>query len=181
MLNAAMMSSAKGDWFTPEIVLYLVRELGPIALDPCTAPFNPTRARSYVTREHDGLRDECDWVALARMDTVGDGGTLIYVNPPYGRGIERWLARCADAGAAGAELIALVPARTDAKWWQSHVTTADVVCFWRGRLRFVGAPSSAPFPSALAYWGPRVEKFAHVFEAYGWIARTRLSSLEEVF
>lgn len=48
---------------------------------------------------------------------------------------------------------------------------ADAVCFWRGRLNFIGAPSGAPFPSALVYFGERVHRFIDAFHGVGaiWI------------
>ena len=64
-------------------------------------------------------------------------------------------------------IIALVPARPDPKWFAFCWDTAQAICFWRGRLKFVGAPSSAPFPSALVYWGPRAGNFYEAFKGVG--------------
>lgn len=78
-------------------------------------------------------------------------GRRVFCNPPYGREIGHWIDK-AIAEAAQAQLIVmLVPARTDTAWWHRAIRTARVQ-FLRGRLRFKGAPSCAPFPSALLYW-----------------------------
>lgn len=48
---------------------------------------------------------------------------------------------------------------------------ADAVCFWRGRLSFVGSPGPAPFASALVYWGENPHRFIDAFHGAGaiWI------------
>lgn len=158
---APLMASEKMDWRTPENVLRLVREVfgGPIGLDPCTDADNPTAADRFFTEADDGL-----------VQPWGDrGGT--YVNPPYGRGIGAWTKKMRDVGYRDHGVIGLIPARTDTKYWHRDIITADAICFWRGRIRFVGAPASAPFPSALPYWGPRVDDFARVFGEVGWVVR----------
>lgn len=172
---AALMSSASSTWQTPDCVLDLVRQLGPIALDPCTALDNPVGARVWCVAPDawnaerddvhadmylDGLNEE--WPTLAK-------GGLVYCNPPFGRGVSAWLARCRAAAHFGCEVIALVPARVDTAWWNDFCAppAADAVCFWRGRLTFRGAPGPAPFPSAIVYHGPRKHRFADVFSTAG--------------
>jgi hypothetical protein len=78
------------------------------------------------------------------------------MNPPYGREIGKWIAKAAASAHSGdATVVSLLPARTDTAWWHEHVQpilAAKVpgqVVFIRGRLRFEGAPSSAPFPSCV--------------------------------
>jgi hypothetical protein len=170
---APLMSSAKDDWQTPPGLLDLVRQVAPIALDPCTTAANPCGAEEIAIarvrmempeRVHvDGLT--LDWATIAERH-LG----LVYVNPPYGRAIGDWTDKCRNvADDSGISVIALLPARTDTQWWQTDCAPprADAVCFWRGRLTFVGAPAPAPFPSALVYWGPSKFRFADVFAARG--------------
>lgn len=156
-MNAALLSSEKMDWETPDSFLALVRTVGPIGVDPCTTAANPVGASWFFTPEHDGLKQ--DW--------RGDG--LVYVNPPYGRALIDWARKMRDESERGAEIIALVPARTDTRWFQQYVAQADLLCFWRGRLTFKGAPAPAPFPSLVAYWGRKLELFTTVFQAHGLI------------
>lgn len=47
----------------------------------------------------------------------------------------------------------LTPARTDTKWFHRALQSGVSVCFIKGRLKFEGAKSSAPFPSCLLIWG----------------------------
>lgn len=137
------------DWRTPEPVLERVRQLGPIGLDPCTDADNPCGAGVYYTRRG--------------LDLPWAGHGLVYVNPPYGRAVGHWLVKCAAEAREGVEIVALVPSRTDTSWWHAAYATCQSVAFWRGRLTFVGAPSPAPFPSCLIYWGPRSYYFACAF------------------
>lgn len=158
-LNRSLFSSARGDWNTPAGLLVKIARFDTIDVDPCHNALSLVSARCtyQLERGEDGL--QLPWSLRG----------LTYVNPPYGREIGPWMERCSALGRAGLEIIALVPARTDAAWWQRNVSTADCVCFYRGRLVFDGAPASAPFPSALIYWGDRAKKFCRVFGSSGWL------------
>lgn len=158
MVAAAMLSSADPSWCTPECVLERVRKLGPIGLDPCSNENSIVGAAKELRLPDDGL--SCPW----------DSHGLVYVNPPYGREITRWMQKCAaEYVLRGVEIVALVPARTDTKWWQGVVVpSATAVCFVRGRLTFLGAPAGAPFPSAILYYGARVAEFCEAFADLGW-------------
>ena len=154
---APLLSSVKMDWNTPPKVLNLVRELagGPIGLDPCTDASNPCKAEKYFTPEEDGLTQS--W---------SDSG-LVYANPPYGREVGGWAKKFAIEGQS-TSIVALLPARPDTRWFQS-ILTAQVLCFWTGRIKFVGAESAAPFPSVVAYWGNDSHGFKKIFGQYGWL------------
>jgi phage N-6-adenine-methyltransferase len=158
-MNPALNSSVKMDWQTPDSLLDLVRQVGPIDLDPCTVMENPTRAKFFCTPENDGLSKP--WTEMARG--------LIYVNPPYGRELPEWVAKCVAEAEARAEIVLLTPARPDTRWFQTAAsrTGTATVLFWKGRIKFRGAPASAPFPSAIFYWGPRPERFREVFAGKG--------------
>lgn len=156
-MDAVLHSSDRMDWQTPDVVLDLVREVGVIRLDPCTEVANPTGAQEWISPPGDGL--SYDWQP-ARSGVV-------YVNPPYGRSLQTWIAKCCTEGTAGSEIVLLVPARPDTAWYDAAHDSANAKCEWRGRLRFKGAPHCAPFPSALFYWGPQPWLFCHVFAPHG--------------
>jgi site-specific DNA-methyltransferase (adenine-specific) len=158
---AACLSSEKDDWLTPPEVLDQVRRFAPIHLDPCTTPRNPVGADSWYALENgdDGLAHP--WQARG----------LVYANPPYGRGIGAWVEKAAREAMRGAEIIALLPARTDSRWFQTWVfQQAAAICWWRGRIKFVGAENSAPFPSALVYYGKDVGRYARVMGLVGMVS-----------
>jgi hypothetical protein len=78
------------------------------------------------------------------------------MNPPYGRTIGKWIARAAQEAENGNITVALLPARTDTKYFHEHIYGKHEVRFVRGRLKFVGAQlsGSAPFPSMIVIFRP---------------------------
>jgi hypothetical protein len=98
-------------------------------------------ARSNFTKEQDGLKQ--DW-----------GSYRVFCNPPYGRTMGAWARKCFESAQAGALVVLLVPARTDTRWYHDWIEDKAEVTFLRGRLRFGGATTSAPFPSMLSVYSP---------------------------
>ncbi len=84
-----------------------------------------------------------------------DWGThRVFCNPPYGRAIGAWARKCFESSQRGALVVLLVPARTDTRWYHDWIEDKAEVTFLRGRLRFGGATTSAPFPSMLCIFQP---------------------------
>lgn len=155
-----LASSKDHTWETPDELLELVRKVSPtgrIGLDPASCDGNPTGAEVYYTPTNDGL--SLPWAGFG----------LVYLNPPYGREIPYWIAKATGEHSTGAEIVALLPARTDTGWFNLVSSLADELCFLRGRLTFKGATAPAPFPSVVAYWGDRAKVFRRVFASEGWM------------
>jgi len=72
------------------------------------------------------------------------------------------LRKAADEGDRAPVICCLIPARTDTAWWHDHVAMHAKVIFLRGRVRFVGGASAAPFPSAVAVFGEMAENLPRV-------------------
>ena len=165
MVNTVMYSSKNPNWETPDEVLEVIQSYRPIRLDPCTTKENPTMALEWYTPEDDGLSKNWEM----------EKGGLVYINPPYGRAIGKWVGKAVGENcsrpytqAIGAEIIMLLPARTDTSYWQYGVfPSANALCFVRGRIKFKGAKSGAPFPSAFAYFGDREDNFIEKFSSLG--------------
>lgn len=155
-MDEVLLASERHDWQTPEVILELVRQLGPIILDPCTSADNPCEALRTFT--YGGL--DRDW---RKSTDVG----IVYVNPPYGRQLTFWVQKAIEESLRDVEIVLLTPARPDTAWYDRARTFCKAYCEIKGRLTFKGAPSCAPFPSAVHYWGQRPYLFAHVFSSIG--------------
>jgi len=171
-MNPSLLSSDRMDWRTPRDLLEDVRKVAPIGLDPCGHPDSFVNAKEtyYWMDGRIGPLVTNDGLATSWRNKG-----LVFCNPPYGKELSKWTAKCKKEFGGGLpngsqdQLILLVPSRTDTRWFQDDITDATMTCFLKGRLTFEGAPSCAPFPSLLAYWGQYPEIFAKHFESWGWI------------
>ena len=136
-VQKTMFSSATGEWSTPQDFYEKLNwRFGPFDLDPCATPYN-TKCANFYTEVEDGLSK--DW-----------GGHTVFVNPPYGRGIEQWIVKgYQESQKKETRVVMLIPARTDTKYWHDYVMKAKEIHFIKGRLKFGDAKNAAPFPSAV--------------------------------
>jgi phage N-6-adenine-methyltransferase len=139
MLNDSLFASASPDWETPASLYEALDAEFCFDLDPCATEANAKCGRFYTAAE-DGLLQS--W------------NGAVYVNPPYGRGIDRWLDKALHSANNGATVVCLVPARTDTKWWHRYCMQADEIRFLNRRLTFAGADNKATFPGALVVFRP---------------------------
>ncbi len=139
-VNSALFRSDKQDWETPQFLFDGLNAEFKFTLDVCAVAEN-AKCRGFFTPEDDALAK--DW-----------GDAVCWMNPPYGRTIGKWMQKAFDASQNGATVVCLVPARTDTDWWHRFAMRGDIR-FLRGRLKFVGAENSAPFPSAVVIFRPR--------------------------
>lgn len=139
-------------WLTPPEV---IQTLGPFDLDVSAWEGDPTRcATKGYTIHDDGLSQE--WFGR------------VWMNPPYSN-VAPWMERLAQHG----DGIALVHSQTCSAWFREALTSADLVCFVLGRLRFV-----RPAWTEKAKKGNR-PAYASVIFAYGdeCVRRVRSSHL----
>jgi site-specific DNA-methyltransferase (adenine-specific) len=206
--RAYMLRSQTTDWATPKDFMDRIWAEFKPDLDPCgqrelhysawLIEKNGGRFMDGSTEAMDGLKQP--WHCRCA-----------YVNPPYGEpehpcrskckkkrcvsrghhiteyisGQPDWIEKAVrevECGNAGM-VVALLPARTDTRWWQQYVMTsvkrisldnlscalrgafvdratmtAEQVRFLPGRLKFGGAKNSAPFPSAIVVWGAATQE-----------------------
>lgn len=143
MSSAVHFSSAFSSWRTPQTVFDgLHAEFG-FTVDGCSSDENALLDRHWTEADEPLLRS---WA-----------GERVFINPPYGRQIGRWMEK-AWTEQPHALVVALVPSRTDTAWWHDFVMGAAEIRFLRGRLEFAGQekknPDShnAPFPSCVVVW-----------------------------
>jgi site-specific DNA-methyltransferase (adenine-specific) len=77
----------------------------------------------------------------------------VFMNPPYGKTIGRWMRKAWEEAHRGALVVCLVPARVDTAWWHDYAARGEVR-FPRGRVTFANAPNPAPFPVAIVVFRP---------------------------
>jgi site-specific DNA-methyltransferase (adenine-specific) len=170
-------SCQRVDWFTPPHILELVRSYigGQITLDPATNAGNYTQAQTFYHER-----------GLERMwsggRSVNCAKNLIWVNPPYGRGLKNWVARIGNEAAQGRCILALLPGnRFETGYIQESLLKREpgALCFIRRRLNFCdehGAPRGGgnPYGSVLWLFNGPVPQFKRVFSAIGTVVEVKL-------
>ena len=142
---APLLSSARLDWETPPDLFAVLDAEFHFTLDVAANPANAKCAVWFGPGSPVGVED-----AL-----TAEWSGVVWINPPYGREIGRFVAKAhSEARAGHCTVVALIPARTDTEWWHEHVMRAGEIRFLRGRLQFVGAQHPAPFPSCIVIWRP---------------------------
>lgn len=135
-------SSEKQDWETPQDFFDELDREFDFTLDVCATKEN-AKTEAYIYNS--SLQQSWynwNWEAFKEPDTC-------WMNPPYGRAIGKWIKKASEEASLGAIVVALLPARTDTKWFHDYIYKKHEIRFLKGRLKFVGAKSSAPFPSMI--------------------------------
>ena len=138
-MNDVLFSSDRQDWATPwDLFRKIESGLGiKFDLDVCAHRKNH-KCRVYFNERMDGLAQP--WAGVCWM------------NPPYGREISKWMRKAVQETHNGnaERVVCLLPARTDTAWWHDCVELyAEKPIFLRGRIKFEGTASGAPFPSVI--------------------------------
>ena len=127
-------SSLKSDWETPKVVFDPLNKEFRFDLDVC-ANYNNRKCLRFFNPHNNGLSQKWE-------------GTC-WMNPPYGRYITgKWVKKAYESSLEGTTVVCLLPARTSNGWWHDYCMKGEIR-FIRGRIKFVGAANSAPFPSAI--------------------------------
>ena len=132
-MNTVHFMSEKLDWGTPQELFDRLNQEFHFTLDVCALPKN-AKCKRFFSPLEDGLSQK--WSGVCWM------------NPPYGREIEKWMQKALHESDRGATVVCLVPARTDTEWWHKYALHGEIR-FIRGRVKFQGASAMAPFPSAI--------------------------------
>lgn len=136
-----MLSSNTDEWETPNDLFERLNKINNFTLDPCSTNENH-KCKKYYTKKDNGLLKS--WK-----------GEKVFVNPPYGRDIIKWIEKSYNENKYNNTFICLLlPARTDTKWFHNYIYNKHKIIFLKGRLKFGNAKNSAPFPSMLVYMYP---------------------------
>lgn len=144
MNTAVLFSSARDDWETPQPLFDALNKEFHFDVDVAA---NAKNAKCGLWIDDGG--ELADW-------TFGNVRLTCWCNPPYSRGLQKkFIAKAAAERTRGVTTVMLLPARTDTKAFHAHIWDCEKhqprpgveVRFLPGRLKFVGAKDSAPFPS----------------------------------
>jgi len=134
-------SSKSNEWTTPQNFYIKLNDEFNFTLDPCCTK-ESAKCKKYYTIEDDGLSQ--DW-----------SNEIVFMNPPYGREISKWVKKAYQESLKGAIVVCLIPARTDTRYWWDFIFPYAEIRFIKGRLKFTnnGKSAPAPFPSAIVIFG----------------------------
>jgi len=148
-----LFSSENHKWETPDLIFNDLNRVFNFTLDVCATNKNTKIPENYFSPADNGL--EKDWQ-----------NNVCFMNPPYGRDVQDWVKKAYNESLKGTTVVALVPARTDTKWFQD-CWKADYLYFIKGRVKFKdedgNSTGSATFPSVLVIWNYK-ENFELNFE-----------------
>ena len=147
MMNKSLFSSKTGEWSMPQDLFDKLDKIYGFDIDVCATKEN-AKCPVFYTKEDDGLNQT--WKGVCWM------------NPPYGRKIGDWVSKAYRVGMKGSTVVALLPARTDTKWFHDYIYQQPgvTVTFLKGRLKFGGGKHAAPFPSMLVLFNRRFESLS---------------------
>lgn len=144
-MNEVLFSTGKDDWETPPDLFNSLNEEFHFTIDVCANNINKKLNR-YYSEEEDGLSK--DWQ-----------GETVWCNPPYSRSTKKkrgqadWIKKCyEESQKPGTVIVMLLPARTDTIAFHEYIYGKAEIRFLKGRLKFVGAKDSAPFPSMIVIY-----------------------------
>ena len=141
------MAERRDDWGTPSWLFDRMQAEFEFTVDAAALEAN-RKCERFFSPGIDGLAQ--DWTA-----------ERVWCNPPYGKGIHRWVHKALMGGAEVA--VMLLPVRTESAWW-NHLVVPDAaeIRFIRGRVHFT-PPSGVDLPpggsrpvfaSAIVVFGP---------------------------
>lgn len=156
--QSTLFSSERQNWETPRNFFNELDKKYNFMYDLAASKEN-SKCPLYFTEEENSLKQ--DWYKLC-----SDSLKWLWINPPYGRGItEQWVKKCDEEAQKGANIIALLPARTDTNFFHKYIYKKYDFNLLKGRLKFElggepildkdGKPSAAPFPSMIVYFTKR--------------------------
>ena len=153
MNTALMFGKASDEWRTPKAFFEALDAEFGFDVDVAATAENCWK-ETYCGPDH-WREDRRDALVVPWLDNV------CWMNPPYSK-CRQFIAKAAKEARKGATVVALVPSRTDTRWWHEYVWDSEKhqprpgveVRFIKGRLKFGNSQNSAPFPSVIIVMRP---------------------------
>lgn len=130
----------RDQWETPEYIFKPLDNEFRFTLDPCCTE-ETRKADVWYTAKENGLHYSWE-------------GHRVFVNPPYsGVNLKIWVEKCwKESLKPDTKVVALLPVSTSSLWFHNFIYHKAEIRFINGRVRFVGAPYTAPFSSMIVVW-----------------------------
>lgn len=124
------------EWETPiGLFARLNREFG-FTLDVAASGEN-AKVPHFFGKDKDGLLQ--DW-----------GGHCCWMNPPYGNELRKWVEKASrESQKENTVVVALIPSKTNTRWWHQFVMQSREIRFIQGRPKFGTSKHGLPFPLAI--------------------------------
>jgi hypothetical protein len=156
----ALLSHASTEHYTPAYILdAVIACMGAIDLDPCS---NSAEIPNVPAAKHYTIKDN---------GLVQPWEGRVFLNPPFGPGVEVWFSKLYQERAAGrtTEAIVLWKSATETAAWKTLTALSCRVCFPAARIRFTGPgdSSGSTFSPAMFYIGEGLERFERAFAGIG--------------
>ena len=162
--NHRAQGSGENEWYTPKEYIEIARKaLAQIDLDPASSEIaqRTVKAKRYFTKEQDGLTKKWE--------------RRVWLNPPYSQpAVQQFIEKLVSEVQAKnvTEAVLLTHNYTDTEWFHIAASACALICFTRGRIKFVNAEGEMCAPTqgqAFFYYGKRPQSFKRAFEKIGFI------------
>jgi len=110
------------EYETPDEIFVPLNKEFNFTLDVCATKQN-AKCQAFYTKEDDGLNK--DWVGVCWM------------NPPFGKVMQKWVAKAFVESRKNATVVMLIPVRSNTNWWHKYVMQGEIR-FIRGEVTFKG-------------------------------------------
>ena len=106
-MNKVHFSMQTNEWTTPQDLYDELNTEFKFTLDPCCT-IESAKCDKFYTKKENGLIQ--DW-----------SEDIVFMNPPYGREIPKWIEKAYKESLNGAIVVCLIPARTDTRYWWKYI------------------------------------------------------------
>jgi len=113
------------EWETPQELFNDLNKEFDFTIDVCATKEN-AKCKRFYNKQTNGLAQSWE-------------NEIVFMNPPYGRTINKWIEKAYNEFLKGAVVVCLIPARTDTSYWHDYIFPNAEVRFLKGRIKFLNS------------------------------------------
>ena len=126
------------EWETPQELFNKLNKEFNFTIDVCATKENAKCLRYYDIKIN-GLAQS--WK-----------NEVVFMNPPYGKILNKWIEKAYRESANGAVVVCLIPSRTDTSYWHNYIIPYAETRFLRGRLKFKLSSENSNYIEQLGFF-----------------------------